>query len=397
MNQEVPILFIEKYECCACSACINICSRRAVSMQEDEYGFFYPIIDEKKCIMCGKCKTVCAFQKSNIDNNPIKTFAAVANDDELVKKSASGGIYAAMAKKTLDDGGVAVGAVLENDFSVKHELIDSKENLFQLQGSKYSQSNIGYNYKKVKERLIRGQKVLFSGTPCQVDGLNAYLGIKFENLVTVDIICHGVPNNRMLQEYIEVLSDRLCGCVSNFLFRDKSIGWGINGSFIINGKKKKIWQSSSSYLYYFKKGWIYRESCYRCKYTCEHRPADITIGDYWGIEKQHPEYLRKNGWNESKGISVVIANTEKGEIFLNSMDGAIEFKPSEFDKAASGNAQLKRPSTPGNRDCILAIYKCGGWRALEKVFRKSIGLKYYSSQIKALIPARLKRIIKSNI
>lgn len=397
MDREVPVLFIEKSECCACGACLNVCPKQAISMQEDEYGFYYPIIDKNACIRCERCKGVCAFQQSRIDNKPIKTFAAVAIDAELVQKSASGGIYAAMAKKILDEDGVAVGAVLQDDFSVKHELIDLEDNLFRLQGSKYSQSAIGFNYKLVKERLTQGQRVLFSGTPCQVDGLNGYLGREFEKLVTVDIICHGVPNNKMLQDYIEVLSNRFCGCVSNFLFRDKAIGWGINGSIIVNGKKKIIWQSSSSYLYYFTRGWIYRESCYKCKYTCEHRPADISIGDFWGIEKQHPEYLGKNGWDESKGISVVIANTEKGKDFLSSMDGMIEFKPSDFEKAAAGNDQLKRPSAPGKRESVLATYKCGGWGALEKQFKRNIGWRYYSSQIKALVPSGLKRKIKANI
>lgn len=397
MDRKVPVLFKDKSECCACSACLNVCPRQAISMQEDEFGFFYPIIDENACIRCERCKTVCAFQKSNIDNTPLKTYAAVATDTELVKKSASGGIYAAMAKKILGDGGVAVGAVLQDDFSVKHELIDFEDSLIRLQGSKYSQSTIGQNFKLVKERLMRGQKVLFSGTPCQVDGLNGYLGRKFENLMTVDIICHGVPNNKMLQDYIEVLSNKFCGSVSNFLFRDKVIGWGINGSVIVNGKKKKIWQSSSSYLYYFTQGWIYRESCYKCKYTCKHRPADITIGDFWGIEKQHPEYLGKNGWDENKGISVVIANTEKGKAFLGLMDGMIKFKPSDFDKAAAGNDQLKRPSTPGKRDSVLTAYKYGGWEAMEKKFKKNVGWRYYSSQIKALLPVELKRKFKSKM
>src|SRR5699024_11643368 len=138
------------------------------------------------------------------------------------------------------------------------------------------------------------------------------------NVLTLDIVWHGVPGFQMLQNYIKILQKN-GGEITNFVFRDKTIGWGINGSAKKNGKKIKIWQSSSSYLYYFSKGWIYRDSCYKCPYACSHRSGDITLGDYWGIEKQHPEYLGNNKWDEQKGNSLVIANIQKGIEFLNSI------------------------------------------------------------------------------
>ncbi len=394
MDREIPVLFQDKAECCACGACLNICPKQAISMREDEYGFLYPRIDESVCVRCGRCRTVCAFQQSKIENEPLETFAAVATDEKVLKNSASGGVFAAMAGKMIADGGAAVGAALQEDFSVKHEFAKTQAALRRLQGSKYSQSSIGRNYQLVREQLLNGEKVLFSGTPCQIDGLYGYLGKDFDTLVTVDIICHGVPNNKMLQDYIALLSRKHGGAVSAFLFRDKSVGWGKNGSVTVNGKMHQLWQSSSSYLYYFSQGWIFRDSCYQCKYSCEHRPADITIGDFWGIEKQHPEYLGKHGWDESKGISVVIANTQKGKTFLKTMDGMIAFKPSEFEKAAAGNGHLKGPGTPGKRASVLETYRDGGWDALENRFSQNIGWRYYTSRIKSLVPGKLKRWLK---
>ncbi len=391
MDREIPVLYNEKKDCCACGACLNVCPRQAISMVEDDCGFRYPQIDENLCVRCGRCKQVCAFQNSKVENSPVKVFAGVAKDERLRKTSASGGVFAAIAKKALKEGYMVYGAVLQPDFSVKHVGIKSIKELGILQGSKYTQSDIGRTYSEVKEYLALGKKVLFSGTPCQIDGLYGSLGKDDKNLVTIDIICHGVPSNKMFIDYIKTLGED----VSNFVFRDKSIGWGINGSAFINGKKKRIWQSSSSYLYYFTKGWIYRENCYQCKYTCSNRPADITLGDYWGIEKQHPEYLGKEGWDEAKGISVIIANTAKGENVLNGLSCVLDLKESTFEKASEANHQLRLPSNPGKRDDILRLYNDAGWTAIEKRFKDNIGWRYYSSLIKSFLPNNLKRFIKS--
>ena len=391
MDRDIPILYNEKKDCCACGACLNICPKQAISMVEDTCGFCYPQIDGKLCVRCGRCKQVCSFQNSKVENSPLKVFAGVAKDENIRKASASGGIFAAIAKKSLQEGFVVYGAALQPDFSVKHIGIKVVDELLNLQGSKYAHSDIGRTYSEVEEYLKLGKKVLFSGTPCQIDGLYGYLGKDNEYLVTVDIICHGVPSNKMFKDYIKSLGQN----VSNFVFRDKSIGWGINGSTYVNGKKKCIWQSSSSYLYYFTKGWIYRENCYQCKYTCKHRPADITLGDYWGIEKQHPEYLGKDGWDETKGISVIIANTLKGKTVLNEMRCVLDIKESTFEKAAEVNHQLRFPSNPGKREDILRLYNNVGWSGIEKRFRDNIGWRYYGSLIKRFFPNSLKRFIKS--
>jgi coenzyme F420-reducing hydrogenase beta subunit len=245
--------------------------------------------------------------------------------------------------------------------------------------------------------LEEGRSVLFSGTPCQIAGLRAFLGRDYDNLLTVDIVCHGVPAAAMLQGYIKHLEEKWGAPVTAFTFRDKTLGWGINGSAACKGVagRKKLWQSDSAYLYYFTKGWIYRENCYECKYAGSHRPGDLTIGDFWGIEKQHPEYLGRNGWDESKGISFVFASSSKGEEAIGKLSQRLCMKPATFDEIAAGNGQLRHPSERGLRDEILAVYRDGGWEALEKRFYKKTGLRRYSSFIKSLIPSDVKRALKS--
>lgn len=400
MERNVPILYENREDCCGCGACINICPRTAINMVEDECGFLYPQIDESKCVRCQKCKTVCAFQNVKGKNEPLETHAAISKNREQASQSASGGIFAALATQVIQNGGVVFGAAFSENYGVAHREVEDIEHLFFLQGSKYVQSRIGSTYQQTKEYLEKGKKVLFSGTPCQIAGLKSFLGKKYANLLTVDIICHGVPSEKIFQSYLRFIEDKYKGKLTYFTFRDKTIGWGINGKAIFEdsaGKKKKVtlWQSGSSYLFYFIKGWIYRENCYQCKYAGAHRPGDITLGDYWGIEKQHPDFLA-DGWDESRGISVVIANTERGKIALEKLS-EIELRQSTFDKAAIANGQLRHPSEEGKRSEILDLYRNGGWDALERRYQKKIGLRKYSSQIKSVIPKNIKRWLKANI
>ena len=395
MDKTIPILYNSKTECCGCGACLNACPRQAISMQEDEAGFFYPQIDESRCICCGKCKNVCAFQNKVEINFPIAVYAAISRDAEIRENSASGGVFAQLARMVLKSGGGVVGAAMQKDFRVQHILIDCEKDLAGLQGSKYTESSIGLTFQETQKILETGRNVLYSGTPCQIAGLYGFLGKDYGNLITIDLVCHGVPNNRMFQDYLACFSSKYGEAITDFRFRDKKLGWGINGSAETFDKKVKIWASASSYLFYFAKGWIYRPNCYHCKYTCCHRPADLTLGDYWGIEKQHPEYLGKGKWEESRGISLVIANTYKGAEVLKLAESYLDLKGSTFEKVAAGNAQLCHPSSPGKREEIVKLYCELGWEALEKRFQKNIGWRRYSSQIKAMLPSWLRRFIKS--
>ena len=393
----VPVLYSSKDRCCGCGACLNICPRHAIAMKEDELGFLYPEIREDLCVCCGLCKKVCAFQNREETSVPLACRAAVSKDMETLKYSASGGVFHALAMDTLEKGGVVYGAAFTDTWSVCHMQVEDTRQSGRLQGSKYAHSDTGRTFSEAKQMLEKGRSVLFSGTPCQIAGLKAYLGRDYDNLLTVDIVCHGVPSSAMLQGYIRHLEKKWGAPVTAFTFRDKSLGWGINGSAACRGQKgkKKLWQSDSAYLYYFTRGWIYRENCYVCKYAGSHRPGDLTIGDFWGIEKQHPEYLGRNGWDESKGISFVFASTGKGEAALKALEERMDMKPASFEEIAAGNGQLRHPSEKGPRDEILEVYGDGGWEALEKRFNDKTGLRRHSSFIKSLIPSGVKRAIKS--
>lgn len=392
-KKPVPILFTKKEDCCGCGACLNKCPKQAIKMYEDKCGFIYPVIKEDKCVRCGQCKKVCAFQNEDVKNSPIECFAAISMNSEQAKKSASAGVFAAIATKVIERGGIVYGAAFDETWKVRHILVETIDQLVAIQGSKYVHSDIENKYSEIREQILIGKQVLFSGTPCQVAGLQSYLGEKYDNLLTIDIVCHGVPSNKMFHDYIKTLESKHGGRITAFTFRDKTLGWGINGSAVVNGKRIIIWQSASSYLYYFTNGWIYRENCYKCPYACEHRPADITLGDYWGIEKEHPELLGKDGWDESNGISCVITNTEKGQVFLKQID--CKLKTSSFEKIRKGNAQLLNPCKTGKRTEIIKQYEENEWNGLEKRFNTQIGLKKYSSIIKRLLPTKVKRILKS--
>lgn len=390
----MPVLFVNKEDCCGCGACLNTCPKQAISMKEDECGFLYPMIDESLCVRCGKCKTVCAFQKKEKSNSPVACYAAISNNTDQASRSASAGIFAAIAEGVIKNDGIIYGAAFSEDWGVHHISVDNLCELTALQGSKYAQSETGRAFFEAKEELKTGRQVLFSGTPCQIDGFKEYLGKEYENLITVDIVCHGVPSMRMLQTYLKTLENKYGGKITAFTFRDKSIGWGKNGSTIINGKKIRIWESASSYLFYFGQGSLCRASCYHCPYTCSSRPADMTIGDYWGIEKQHPELLAKRGWDETKGISLILVNTQKGKRFLENSRFLIEVVPSSFRKISAGNEQLNHPSIDKTNGEILREFKNGGWESVENRFRHNRGLKLYQSQIKSILPTKLKRILK---
>ena len=320
MSKDKIILFDDKKNCCACGACMNVCPKDAIRMEEDEYGFLYPQIDETKCVQCGACKKVCAYQNGPKLFEPKQVFVAVSKNKNQLLNSASGGVFAAVATKILKDGGVVFGATLdfENGHANPHHIkIENQKQLTKLQGSKYVQSSIGITYKQTKDYLKKGRIVLFSGTPCQISGLYEYLGKEYNNLYTIDVICHGVPNAKFFDDYLQIEKQRRSADkIEDYAFRDKRKGWGMNGRITLakGRKQKKVYIPArlNSYNTLFLDGMIYRENCYSCKYARRERCADLTIGDYWGIEKEHPELLKNNMYNEKEGISCILANTEKG-------------------------------------------------------------------------------------
>lgn len=388
-------MLADKVDCCGCGACMSACPANAIGMAEDACGFVYPRVDEARCVGCGKCNAVCPAIRHSSNASKKETFAAVAKDRRLLKEAASGGVFSVIARNVLEEDGIVCGAAFVPGNRVEHIMVRKMEELPRLQGSKYVQSNPAETFAATRDALRAGERVLYSGTPCQIAGLLGFLGGRHEKLLTVDVVCHGVPSARMFADYLHSMEVREGAKPESFRFRDKNAGWGLNGSVCRNGKRKILWRDESAYLGCFARGWIYRESCYHCRYAGGNHPGDLTLGDYWGIEAAHPECLGRNGWDERRGVSLVIANTEKGIAALRECSGALDLVPSSFERAAVANAQLREPSKFGRRSEILAAYQMGGWDAVEKLYFQWMGWSRYGSRLKAMAPRRLKRWIKS--
>jgi len=387
-------LYKDKTNCCACGACLNVCPKNAINLKEDQQGYLYPVINRDECIQCEKCIKVCNYQCGSGERTKI-TFAGVVKDDSVLNNSSSGGIFAAIATEVLKRGGTVFGCsfeVYEDGLHPEHIRIEKLEDLHKLQGSKYVQSSIGITYRKVKDDLINGRFVLFSGTPCQVDGLRGFLGNKtYTSLLTMDIICHGVPSSKMFIDYLHEFEKRLKGTIVGFSFRDKMNGWadykGAVKYLDKNGKtrKKSLPIILSSYYKLFLTSEICRENCYSCRYAGPRRPGDITIGDFWGIEYEHPEYLYKNGGSMdiNKGISCILVNTEQGNRMIHELGISLVIMSSSFEKVARHNGQLNMPSQCSEkRAMILGLYEKGGYSAIDRWYYHSLGWKRYAYEVR---------------
>ena len=353
INKDGNMIYEKKERCTACEACMNICPVSAITFIEDNDGSEYPTIDKDRCIDCGLCKKVCLTRKKPTFYKPISVKAVSHKNNDEIKKSASGALFFGLAKSILDEDGVVVGASYENTgegLIVSHKLIKNYEELKQLQGSKYTRSYIKESYKEVEEYLKQGKKVLFTGTPCQIAGLYNYIGKDYDSLTTADVICHGVPEQRLFRKYLGFLEQKHKCKIESFCFRDKQYGWGLTGSAIINknnkNKKKKIARKFSSYYSLFVEGSVYRKNCYSCEYAKGERVSDITMGDYWGIQFEHPETLIENGGkiDPFRGVSCAIINTRKGKMLFDAAKDSFITYDSSFEKIQRNNNQLNHPT-----------------------------------------------------
>lgn len=398
-------LFDTKSDCCGCAVCESVCAKKAISMQMDENGFVYPVIDEARCVNCNMCVKVCPLNNECNLNKPKNAFAAVAENNELLSKSSSGGVFATLAEAILSDDGVVYGCSMEcEDFYMhpKHIRVNDVNSLYKLQGSKYVQSDCTRIYPFVKKDVTDGKTVLFSGTPCQVQAVKNYVGNEnIGNLITVDIVCHGVPSSDFFNSYLKNEERKLNSKIVDFKFRDKSNGWGLNGTYqYVDAKKckhdKKFKERQSSYYSLFKNAAVYRESCYSCKFAKGKRTGDLTIGDYWGIEKAHPEYVsEQNGIDINKGISCVLVNTDNGKNILHEFGEKLVLRQSTVENVVKWNDQLQHPSPKDeNREIVLKLYREYGYNAVDKYFYKSMGIKRYAYKIWDSIPKNIRDLIR---
>lgn len=396
------MLNIDFEKCTGCGACVYKCPVQCISWVEGNLGFNYPQIDVTSCIGCGLCDKVCPIEKQ-LNASPIQNaYAAVNKDKESLLKSTSGGAFTVFAKKILEWGGIVYGAAMSDNLQVKHIRISDKNDIEKLQGSKYLQSDISKTYRDAEIDLKNGLKVLYSGTPCQIDGLKYFLGKNYDNLYTVDIICHGVPSQKLFNEYIKNEESKINKKIISFCARDKSKGWSyfyyyyyyqdyINKDDI---GKKTGFARCSSYYWSFLNGLTYRQCCYSCKYACEKRVGDITIGDYWGVEKEHPEILKKDGFDLFKGISCVIVNSKNGEFLFDNIKNDVKVINTEFNRIKNHNAQLSHPSKMNeHREELISAYNKSGYNSIEELYKKYIGAKRIIYIIWEKLPIKVKRIL----
>ena len=399
-------VYSDRAHCCGCGVCSTVCLQKAITMECDNYGFIYPQIDKEKCIDCGACKKICAFYSKN-EKNELKCYAAVNIDEEELMKSTSGGIFSGIASMFLNDGVVCgvKASFNENTVDVRHILINNESQLKELQGSKYVQSYMWHCINDMRKALNSGQKVLFSGTPCQVAGIKScfktYLGTQ---LFTIDIICHGVPSQKLFSEYIKKFQKEKKIQIEKFDFRNKQYSWGLDGLAIgkeLDGqerKKIKISPQNSSYYRFFLNAEIYRESCYHCPYACKNRVGDITIGDYWGVDKFDLQLLHENGgeFEKNKGISCLLINTQAGEELVHKYGNKIKSFPIKIENVMEINTQLREPAQHSRlRKKLMEAYKKNGYSGIEKIYKKISFMVNIKMQMKRIIPEKIWNIAKS--
>jgi coenzyme F420-reducing hydrogenase beta subunit len=290
-----------------------------------------------------------------------EVYAAALKDGEVLENSSSGGVFTAFANAVLDKGGAVFGAAWSDDLTLNHICAQSREGLARLRGSKYVQSSTGDCYKQAKDILSDGRYVLYCGTPCQIAGLKAFLGRDYDNLLTADIICHGVPSMKMLRDDLKAVSGDKFSEIKDVRFRDKSKGWAVKGSITTAGGQIKYDAGTSPYYFFFLKGGIYRESCYNCRFPSENRQGDITLGDYWGVPLDL--VAKMGGVNPDKGISCVLVNTQKGREWFEAVNASLNFAPSS---RADAEKRISS-SLPAARICRSTIPLLGGY--IEKAIR----------------------------
>ena len=332
----------DKQDCCGCHACVSVCARQCITMQEDNEGFLYPVVDASTCTDCGLCEKVCPVINQDEPRKPLKVYAAKNRIEEIRRQSSSGGIFTPLAESVIREGGVVFGAKFDKDWNVVHAWTDTIEGIADFRGSKYVQSTIGDAYREAREFLKQGRKVLFSGTPCQIAGLRKFLRKEYDNLLTLDVVCHGVPSPLVWRKYLEETREKLRAkhdagkntvssslmdlpVITGISFRDKTHGWkkfgfrlryaaskaaGNSVSASANGSECTLLQPfpENVFMKGFLSNFYLRPSCYACSVRTGKSGSDITIADFWGVQNYYPEF------DDDRGVNLVLVNTDKGRM-----------------------------------------------------------------------------------
>lgn len=378
-------VFNVKDECFGCRSCEQVCPVICISIEPNEEGFLYPVIDEEKCIHCGLCVKSCpAKHPERHRNHPFEMYGFKNKDEVAVIRSASGGASDVAAKVIIAQGGVVFGAAYDEKLRVSHIEVDKVEELYKIQSSKYVQSNICDCYSRAKKYLTEGRKVLFTGTPCQISGLYNFLGKQYVNLYTLDLICHGVPSPLFFEKYIDYIEKKMRGKVIEYNFRCKEKrGWGTQylAKYKTKTKTKTNTLTLDKYGKHFVDGDCYRLSCYKCPFACMERVGDMTIGDFWAVNKYNQELF------SNKGVSSIGINTSRGKELLELMDAEKTQITEEAFLAKQGNLQKYTVYPAGRKNFYINIQEDS------YIDSKKVGIQA-KERVKALLPAGLVRAFK---
>lgn len=377
-------------ECCGCTACTSICPRHCIEMKKNEEGFLYPVVETDKCIECGLCQKVCMIGERTQQEVTLKSYAAINTHLDIRMASSSGGVFALLAQKVISENGVVFGAVLADDCkTVHHAIAHNNRELSKMYGSKYVQSDLCDVYLQVRKALREGKKVLFTGTPCQINGLHLFLGKHYENLLLVDVICHGVPSPALWSKYVSSIEKKYHSSIINVNFRSKKSDWQDFGMKRIDKRDRELFFSKDQdpYMQMFLRNFCLRPSCYQCV-AKEKRYSDITIGDFWGVEHVIPEM------NDGMGTSAVIVRTEKGDKYFSQVALHTKFVETEYQAIVEHNsAELNSVHKPPQRENFFSDMSFKSFSELQRKYLK----KSLKNRVRnLLIRIRIWSIIRPN-
>lgn len=348
------IEIVEKSDCVGCEACVQRCPKQCIVMKEDAEGFLYPQIDIEKCIDCGLCERVCPVINQGEPRKPLVAYAAKNQDESVRLSSSSGGVFTALAEQVIAQGGVVFGARFDESWNVVHDYVETIEGLSAFRGAKYVQSRIGQSFLRAETFLKQGRMVLFSGLPCQITGLKKFLRKDYDNLITVDLFCHGVPSPMVWERFLEEEIATPHTQLKSISFRDKVSGWK-NYSFFYSQEDANGVQlhrmpfAKNLFMRGFLADLYLRPSCYHCPAKQFKSGSDLTIGDYWGVKLAHPEL------DDDKGVSAVLVNTDRGVKILQTVQH-ISLYASTFENVVKCNpALMKSAQEPAKRPLFFEL------------------------------------------
>jgi coenzyme F420-reducing hydrogenase beta subunit len=359
-------------------------------MKPDEEGFTYPYVDDTVCVNCGLCEKVCPMINRGVERNPIRTLAVKNNNENIRLNSSSGGFFSALAISIIAEGGVVFGARFNDKWEVVHDYVEKAEDLYLLRGSKYVQSIIGNAYSKAESFLKSGRKVLFSGTSCQIAGLKNYLRREYDNLLVVDVICHGVPSPMLWKDYLDYLIafKKIKGVssledIAKVSFRSKLTGWKSFSLEIVSNSGKSFIERYDKNLFFkgFLSNFYLRPSCYNCQSKKGRCGSDISLGDYWGVEKLHPQL------DDDKGVGVILVYNEK--YMSEILSSECEFIDSDYMYVTKSNICVERSvSEPIERKVFWRDYGAEGFNTISKIIARN------APTIRQRIVSYIRRIAK---